>query len=65
MSEIKKLHNEVINGEEICRAITTDVLNKLICFYEKLEPNQKSVCLDLVSSDTKDILKKISFSRGL
>ena len=57
--ELKEMYKK---GENVVAEIEMKVLDKLLSTYNELEPNEKVVLLDLVSSRTRDALVRLSLS---
>jgi len=57
--ELKEMYKK---GENVVAEIEMKVLDKLLSTYNELEPNEKAVLLDLVSSRTRDALVRLSLS---
>jgi len=57
--ELKEMYS---HGEKMIESLEVELIDKLFSIYKEIEPNQKAIFLDLVSSKAKDSLVKLSFS---
>ena len=66
MSELttKEIEVKARKGEDVREYIETDLFNKILSVYEELEPNEKIVFLEMVSSSVRGFLIKVSFSNS-
>jgi len=65
MTRIEEMEKMYRDGKKVVGSLELELIDKLLSIYKEIEPNQKVIFLDLVSSKTKDALKKLSFSSGL
>ena len=67
MSELttKEIEVKARKGEDVREYIETDLFNKILSVYEELEPNEKIVFLEMVSSSVRSFLIKVSFSHSV